>query len=126
MKAINHHATISYLAAILFYILLPGCSPVTMLEMEGLMPAEISVPSSIQSLVLVSIADFNRPRSAPLKWTDQAGDYVSDSIISRNFVDGCSDALATSPRFAVFKPVIDGNFAGESIDPCEKMPGRKS
>lgn len=102
--------------------LLPGCFTANMLEMEGLKPAVVNISSSITSLTVVSRCDLDSTFKASLESAGRIADFTRDSLLSKQVVLGCSDALVESPRFDLFIPVLRRSLDADFSDPATKIP----
>jgi hypothetical protein len=102
--------------------LLSGCYLTNMLELDGLKPAQVAISASIQSLTVVSRCDLDSTFKASLMSSGKAEDFRLDSILAKQVVLGCSDALAESPRFDLFNPVVHRNLTEASYDPLSSIP----
>jgi hypothetical protein len=102
--------------------LLQGCYNASLLEYDALKPAEITIPAEIRSLTVIARCDLDSTyRQASVK----AGTFASfkrDSLMSKQMVVGCSDALLECPRFILNNPVLRRTLAGDFQDPNNKIP----
>ena len=110
------------LSVFAFPLLLPGCYAGSMLEFDGLKPAEVTVSASIKSLTIVSRCDLDSAFKVSLEAIGRVADFNRDSLMAKQAVIGCSDALVESPRFDLFNPVVHRSLVREFSDPSEKIP----
>lgn len=103
-------------------VLLSGCYAANLLELDGLKPAEVTVAASIQSLTVVSRCDLDSAYKVSLESVGRIKDFERDSLLSKQVVLGCSDALVESPRFDLFNPVVRRSLIGNFSNPIEKIP----
>ncbi|MFA5816890.1 MAG: DUF6340 family protein [Bacteroidales bacterium] len=103
-------------------VLLSGCYSANMLELDGLKPAEVTISASIQSLTVVSRCDLDSAYKVSLESLGRIKDFDRDSIMAKQVVLGCSDALVESPRFDLFNPVVRRILVGDFSDPSRRIP----
>ncbi|TSA39251.1 MAG: hypothetical protein D4R64_00165 [Porphyromonadaceae bacterium] len=103
-------------------VLLSGCYVANMLEFDGLKPAEVAISASIQSLTVVSRCDLDSVYKVSLESLGRIKDFDRDSIMAKQVVLGCSDALVESPRFDLFNPIVRRSLVGDFSDPSRKIP----
>lgn len=102
--------------------ILSGCYTPSQLEFDGLKPAEIYIPASVQRLTVVARCDLDSSYRESLVIYGRKSDFIRDSIIAKQAVLGCSDALLESPRFALFNPVVHRSLGEEHTNPEVKLP----
>lgn len=103
-------------------VLLPGCFAANQMELEGLKPAEVIIPASVQKITVVARCDLDSAYKEALISSGRRKDFNRDSIIAKQAVLGCSDAFLESPRFDINNPVVRRSLAPELTDPAEKLP----
>lgn len=102
--------------------LLPGCYMSSMLEFDGLQPADTTIPATIKTLTVVSRCDLDSVYKLSLESAGRIADFKRDSQMSKMVVIGCSDALVESPRFNLFNPIVRRSLIGDTSDRSEKIP----
>lgn len=105
--------------------LLSGCVSASLLELDGLKPAEVTIPASVKSLTVVSRSDLDSAYKVSFKSLGRLVDFNRDSLMAKQVVLGCSDGLVESPRFDLFNPVVRRNLTGDVYNPAEKIPWDK-
>jgi len=113
---------IAGLSILILILVLPGCYPVNQMEFDGLKPAEITIPGVVRNLTVVSRCDLDLSYKESLLASGRKKDFNRDSIIAKQAVLGCSDALLESPRFELFNPVIKRTLGDAYSDTSEKLP----
>jgi hypothetical protein len=103
-------------------LLLHSCFAANQLEFDGLRPAEVTIPSTIGSLTVVSRCDLDSAYKVSLWALGRIRDFNRDSIISKQGVLGCADALLESPRFTLFNPVVHRSLEQGLSDSSQKIP----
>lgn len=103
-------------------LLLPGCYPAFVFEMEGLEPAELTVSSSISTIAVISRMDLDSLQKVVMNQAGKKSTFDRDSSIAKEGVLGCVDELLESPRFEVFNPVVKRSLVGEFTDPVRPLP----
>ncbi|MFA6125699.1 MAG: DUF6340 family protein [Bacteroidales bacterium] len=103
-------------------VFLSGCYAGSLLEMDGLQPAEITIPSVIRSLTVVSRSDLDSVYKVSLQAAGKMPDFKWDSVMSKQLVLGCSDALVESPRFDLYNPVVKRCLLGDAFEHHSKIP----
>jgi hypothetical protein len=103
-------------------LLLHGCYPAFVFEMEGLEPAELTVPPSISTITVLSRVDLDSIYKAERIKLGKKSTFISDSSIAKSGVNGCVDELIESPRFEVYDPIIKRNLIGEFSNPIRPLP----
>jgi hypothetical protein len=111
-----------WLPLFVLLVLLPGCYTASVLEYDGLMPAEVNISNTIHSLTVVSRSDLDSVFKVALVSTGNTSSFQRDSIMAKQGVLGCSDALVESPRFDLFNPVVTRKLSYESSDPSKTLP----
>lgn len=106
-------------------VLLSGCFTANMLELDGLNPAEVTIPATIKSLTVVSRCDLDSAYKVSLESLGRITDFHRDSIMAKQVVLGCSDALVESPRFDLFNPIIRRSLVGDFSNPSVRIPWDK-
>lgn len=106
-------------------ILLSGCYSASMIEFDGLQPAEVVVPATVHSLTVVGRFDLDSTARMTAKALNQLSVFNRDSAVSKQMVLGCSDVLVESPRFELFYPVLHRDLIGDYTDPSTKIPWDK-
>ena len=124
-KSGNKMRRVALLPVIGLLTILPGCYSSNLLEYEGLKPANIAISGSVKSLVVVSKCDLDSAYKFTAILAGRLSDFKRDSIMMKQTVLGCSDALLESPRFSLFNPVVTRNLAGQYTNPSEKIPWTK-
>ncbi len=105
-----------------FLTLLSGCYSTTFLEYDGLKPAAIEISKSIGSLVVISKCDLDSTYKTASAAAGRTSDFIRDSSMMKRAVLGCADALAESPRFKIFNPVVTRNLSDLYTSPSMKIP----
>ena len=106
-------------------VLLSGCYAANQLDMDGLKPADITVPGSVRSLTVVSRCDLDSAYKLSLESLGRVKDFHRDSIMAKQVVLGCSDALLESPRFDLFNPVVSRSLVAEDANTSGTIPWNK-
>lgn len=109
----------------LLFGLIPGCYVANLLEMDGLQPAEVAVSPAINSLAVISRSDMDSILKVSFQEAGRIKDFDRDSLLSKQIILGCSDALYESPRFELFNPVIRRTLDSEYLGASRKMPWEK-
>jgi len=102
--------------------LLPGCYAANLLEMDGLKPAVATISPVIKSLTVVSRCDLDSAYKVSLKSLGRISDFNRDSLLAKQTVLGCSDALLESPRFDLFNPVVSRSLDAGISNSTEEIP----
>jgi hypothetical protein len=110
------------LAAILVLTLIAGCYSGTILEYDGLKPAQITLPANVKSMVVVARCDLDSTYKAAFLSAGRKIDFKRDSLLNKQAVIGCSDALVESPKLSLFNPTIKRTNLGSQSDPTAKIP----
>lgn len=103
-------------------VILPGCYASSLLELDGLKPSEITISTAIQSLTVVSRCDLDSAYKVSLENLGEVRALKRDSLLAKQVVLGCSDALNESPRFDLFNPVVKRTLKDELSNPLAKIP----
>ena len=106
-------------------MLLTGCYAANQLDMDGLKPADITIPGSVKSLSVVSRCDLDSAYKLSLESLGRVKDFHRDSIMAKQVVLGCSDALLKSPRFDLFNPVVSRSLIEVDANPSGTIPWDK-
>lgn len=105
-----------------FLVLTSGCYAPSLIEFDGLKPAEISIPSTVHTLTVVSRGDLDSTYKAAFDSSGMKAEFKRDSLMSKQAVIGCSDVLVESPRFELFNPVIKRTLTGANSGTSNKIP----
>lgn len=103
-------------------VILSGCYAASVMELDGLKPADVTVPADVNKLTVVSRCDLDSTYKALSRSSNRLPQFTMDSTMSKQVVLGCSDALSESPRFSLFNPVVRRIFSGSESDSQEKIP----
>lgn len=112
----------AWLLVLVIPIVITGCFSANMLEMDALKPGDFTVPVSVKSLAVVSRCDLDSAYKLTLQVSGRRRDFNNDSIMAKQVVLGCSDALLESPRFKLFNPIIHRNLEQDFNTPPAKIP----
>ncbi len=99
-----------------------GCYTATLLEYDALKPADVNIPQSVRSLVVIDRCDLDSTFKATAYSMGRTADFNRDSVLSKLAVLGCSDALLESPRFSLFIPSLHRSLIGEDLDANIRIP----
>ncbi len=111
-----------FLPIILLSTGLSGCYTASQLEYDALKPAEITISGDVRSITVIARCDLDSTfKQASLK-SGNFGGFKRDSLMSKQMVIGCCDALVESPRFTVNNPVLRRSLAGAFKDPDMRIP----
>jgi len=108
------------------FLLLTGCYTAGLLELDGLKPAEVTIRPAVKSLVVVSRCDLDSTFKTSLYESGNNNVFLRDSLLSKQVVLGCSDALLESPRFGLFNPIIHRSLISEYSFNVPKIPWSKA
>ncbi len=104
---------------------LSGCYAASFIEYDALKPAELVVSRSIKSLVVVSKCDLDTAYKFSAIQDGKLKDFNRDSMMMKQAVTGCADALVESPRFTIYNPVVTRTLTGVYTDPNARIPWYK-
>ncbi len=112
---------------LIFVFLVPlliqtGCYPAFKLELDGLEPAEITIAPAIKSVSVLSRLDVDSLFKAGKLQSGKRTSFERDSLIAKQGVIGCVDALLASPRFEVYDPIIRRSLVGDFSDGSRLLP----
>jgi hypothetical protein len=110
------------LLAFLVLVLMAGCYSGSILEYDGLKPAQITLPANVKSMVVVARCDLDSSYKASFLSAGRIIDFKRDSLLNNQAVIGCSDGLVESPRLSLFNPTIKRTGIGNLPDPTAKIP----
>lgn len=102
--------------------LLSGCYSTYILEFDALKPAKVDVSPAVRSLVVVARCDLDSTFKSSSISSGKLAYFQRDSLMSKQAVLGCSDALVESPRFDLYYPVVHRTLDGDYTDPDVKIP----
>jgi hypothetical protein len=102
--------------------LLPGCYTAALLEYDALKPADVNIPSSVRSLVVVPRCDLDSANRQSLILSGKKSNFELDSMMAKSIVNGCADALLESPRFTLFNPLIKRSLSEDFTIPSYTLP----
>lgn len=105
--------------------LLSGCYAANFVEYEALKPAELAVSKSIKSLVVVSKCDLDTAYKFSAIQEGKLKDFNRDSMMMKQAVLGCADAMVESPRFDIYNPLITRTLTGSYTDTDVRIPWYK-
>jgi len=103
-------------------LLQTGCYPAFKLELDGLEPAEITIPSAIKTISVLSRVDVDSLYKDGKLQNGKKASFERDSSIVKQGIIGCADALIASPRFEVYDPIIRRSLVGDFSDGSQLLP----
>jgi hypothetical protein len=103
-------------------VFLHGCYTATLLEFDALEPAEVTLPSGIKTLTVIARCDLDSTYRQTAVISGKLAGFKRDSLMSKQMVVGCSDAMVESPRYTLNNPVLKRTLAGNYHDPDVKLP----
>jgi hypothetical protein len=101
---------------------LTGCFTASTFDMEGLQPAEITISPSVSTLSVLARMDLDTVYKTGSVQKAGKNAFELDSLLAKEAVVGCVDALLESPRYKVFDPVITRSLTGDYTNPGRLIP----
>lgn len=110
------------LPVLVILAILPGCYSAAVLEYDMLRPADVTIPSSVKSLVVVPRCDLDSANRLSLVLSGRRSNFELDSMMAKSIVNGCADALLESPRFTLFNPLVKRSLSEIYVAPSYTLP----